>query len=226
MLTAGTVQPVRQHTGAAAPVQGLANVVAQAFAAYEPWIWSFGEQSGAPCSLWLLERQIRSLVVERSAAAYAVPVVCDGEEVGCAAVGFLVRCQSAAAPPPPSLLEKLALVWSLGRVALKLKEFNEVVSEMHATDAADAGEHYMISLVGVLPHMQGKGYASAIMKAMLAAADAEGKPVYLFTGNDRNEAMYNKYGFVTCSRRAIGAIAAGPLKGTEVVVRSMLRAAR
>ena len=217
---------VTQYSGAAAPVQTLSSVVAQAFGSYEPWAWSFGNFSTAPCSSWLLERQIRTLLTCKGAVAYAIPVSCDGDEIGAAAVAFLVRCQTAAPPPPPSLGEKITLVWNLGpRIALRLEEFNEVVNTMHEMDAAEVGAHYMISLVGVAPHMQGRGLASQLLKAVLAAADAESMAVYLFTGNDRNEAMYAKYGFSTRSRRIIGAVGAGAHAGTEVVVRGMLRPA-
>lgn len=215
---------VTLFSGPSAPASSFASVVAQAFATYEPWVWSFGDCAGAPCSSWLLDRQIVSMLAQRPAVAHAVPVQCDGDEAGFAAVGFLVHCLDASAPPSPSLVEKLTLLWTLGpRCALKLSEFSHVVNELHATDAADVGEHYMISLVGVLPHMQGRGLARQLMQSMLSTADKEGLPVYLFTGNDRNEAMYTRYGFTTRSSRSMGRIVAGHGSGTEVVVRSMLR---
>ena len=181
---------VVQYSGAGAPVPALASTVARALESYEPWRWSFGDYSAAPCSLWLLERRICSMLLQNPTVAFAVPM-CDGDETGAAAVGFLVRCPTAAAPSSPPLLEKLTLVWNLEpRIALKHKEYNGVAHEMHERDAADVGEHYMVSLVGVLPHMQGKGLARRLLQAMLQTADADGLPVYLITGNDRNEAMY------------------------------------
>ena len=217
---------VALYSGPSAPASRLASVVAQAFASYEPWVWSFGDYAGAPRSSWLLDRQIGSMLEQRPAVAHAVPVKCDGDEAGFAAVGFLVRCTDASAPPSPSLAEKLTLLWTLGpRCALKLNEFNHAVHELHAADAADVGEHFMVSLVGVLPHMQGRGLARQLMESMLATADRENMPVYLFTGNDRNEAMYTRFGFTTRSRRSMGPIVAGHGSGTEVVVRSMLRPA-
>ena len=221
------LRSVAVYTGETAPARALAQCVAQAFAGYNGWEWLMGEHVAAPCSSWLLERQISKMLTSKPAVAYAVPVTCDGEPVGMAAVAFLIRCPARAPPPPPpSFREQAALVWTLGpRIALRLNAFNAAVGRLHEQDAAADGEHYMISFVGVLPHMQGRGLASQVVTAMLATADAERRPCYLFTANDRNEAWYARHGFVTRSRRSMGAITAGAHAGEEMVVRSMLRPA-
>ena len=221
-----TIQPVRQYSGADAPVQALTRCVSQAFDAYNGWTWLMGEYAGTACSAWLLEAQISSILSKPAARAYAIPISCDGDVVGVSAVAFLSSCQTAAPPPAPGLLERAKLAWNLGpRIALRLSEFNAAVAELHAQDAAAAGAHFKISFVGVLPHMQGRGQASRVLRALLETVDSAGLPCYLFTANDRNEAMYAKLGFVARSRRSMGPIAAGPYAGEEMVIRSMLRPA-
>ena len=222
--------PVTQFSGreAAAPVQALAQCVAQAFEAYNGWCWLMGDYAGDACSMWLLQRQITGILSSTASTAFAIPIGCDGNTVGMAAVAFLIRCPSPlpAAPPQKSLVEMATLAWNLGpRIALRLTEFEAAVTQLQAQDAGDVGEHCKISFVGVLPHMRGRGLASQVMKAMLAAVDAEGLPCYLFTANDRNEEMYKKLGFTTRSQRSMGASAAGPSAGEETVIRSMLRPA-
>lgn len=216
---------VAQYAGDAAPVQALTNCISQAFAGYNGWAWMMGDSAGAECSTWLLARQIRAILDTPGAVAFAVPIVCDAGSVEMAAAAFLIRCPSSSPPPPPTLLEKVRLLWNLGpRIALRGSSFSAAVAELHEHDAS--GDHFKVSFVGVLPHMQGRGLASQVLRAMLKAVDAEGLPCYLFTANDRNEALYAKYGFATRSRRPMGAVASGPLAGEEMVIRSMLRPAR
>jgi GNAT superfamily N-acetyltransferase len=115
-------------------------------------------------------------------------------------------------------------VWNLGpRVASPNHPFGDAVGELQAQDAGAAGEHYKVSFVAVLPHMQGRGLATSVLRAMLATVDADGRACYLFTANDRNEAMYARHGFATRSRRPMGAGAGAA--GEEMTIRSMLRPA-
>ena len=216
---------VTQYSGATAPVRELALCVARGFADYNGWQWMMGAHAAAPCSSWLLDRQISKMLTSKPAVAYTVPITCDGDLVGVAAVAFLVRCSPSAPPAPPqTLLEQASLLWNLGpRIALKLSQFNAAVGALHDRDAA--GEHYMISFVSVVPNQQRQGLASKVMKAVLATVDGEELPCYLFTANDFNEQWYTRHGFVTRSRRGMGAITAGPHAGEEMVVRSMLRPA-
>ena len=213
---------VTQYSGAAAPKQALVSCVDQAFAAYNGWTWMMGDYGGSKLSAWLLEEQITAMLGNPACVAYAIS--CDGDDVGVAACAFLIRCPSAAPPPPPGLLERARLAWHLGpRIATRLGAFNGAVAQLHEQDAA--GDHFKISLVGVRPHLQGRGLATQVMRAMLATVDEAGLPCYLFTANERNEAMYTRLGFSTRSRRSMGVAAAGAHAGEELVVRSMLRAA-
>jgi ribosomal protein S18 acetylase RimI-like enzyme len=57
--------------------------------------------------------------------------------------------------------------------------------------------HWHLALIGVDPDYSGKGIGSALMKPILAQADAEGLPCYLETAEERNVAFYQKHGFET-----------------------------
>mgnify|MGYP002631129657 CR=1 FL=1 len=184
----GVVGNVVTHKGMSAPIPQMVGVLLSAFEAYEPWAWAFGlDYAGSSCSSWRLERSVSGLIYKKHATAYVVPIKCDGDVIGAAAVGFVSVLPDAKPPPPLSLRETVVNLWNLGLpIALRLKQFNEAVDAMHEADAADVGPHAMVSLVGVLPHMQGKGLCSQLMRAILADVDSQRLPCYLFTGNDRN----------------------------------------
>lgn len=58
-----------------------------------------------------------------------------------------------------------------------------------------ASPHWYLYLIGVEPALQGKGYASKLVKAMLGRTDREGLACYLDNTNEKNLSMYQRYGF-------------------------------
>lgn len=64
--------------------------------------------------------------------------------------------------------------------------------------------HWYLSMLGVDPAVQGKGYGSALLKAGLARADAEGLPAYLESSNPKNVPLYERFGFEVMGRIAPG----------------------
>ncbi len=60
-----------------------------------------------------------------------------------------------------------------------------------------APRHWYLALVGVDPDYAGKGIGSALLRPILAEADANGVPCYLETAEERNVAFYQKHGFET-----------------------------
>lgn len=56
--------------------------------------------------------------------------------------------------------------------------------------------HYYLSTVGVLPAAQGRGRASALIRPVLAQADARGLTAYTETMTPENVPIYERYGFV------------------------------
>lgn len=57
------------------------------------------------------------------------------------------------------------------------------------------GPHWYLWWLGVEPEHQGKGIGGALMRPILASADAEGLPCYLETDNEMNVPFYRKHGF-------------------------------
>jgi ribosomal protein S18 acetylase RimI-like enzyme len=55
--------------------------------------------------------------------------------------------------------------------------------------------HYYLELLGVDAQFQGKGYASKLVKPVLAHADRSRRYCYLETQNEKNVALYQHYGF-------------------------------
>jgi len=56
--------------------------------------------------------------------------------------------------------------------------------------------HLYLAVLAVTPEFQGQGFASKLIRPMLARLDAEGLSAYVETQNLRNVAMYEHYGFV------------------------------
>jgi len=55
--------------------------------------------------------------------------------------------------------------------------------------------HYYLQVIGTDPPKQGKGFAGAIMRHQLSAADAQGMPCYLESSKDTNIPVYRSFGF-------------------------------
>jgi len=67
-----------------------------------------------------------------------------------------------------------------------------------------AEPHWYLSLIGVDPANQGKGYGAALMEHALAQCDCDHVPAYLESSNSRNIPFYMRYGF-----EQLGAIQVG-----------------
>ncbi len=55
--------------------------------------------------------------------------------------------------------------------------------------------HWFLEFIGVIPELQGRGYASILLKPMLARIEREHLPCYLDTEKEENVAIYQHYGF-------------------------------
>lgn len=64
------------------------------------------------------------------------------------------------------------------------------VREKHAP-----AQHWFLELIGVVPELQGKGYAGRLLRPMIDRVDRECLPCYLDTEVDENVAIYQRYGF-------------------------------
>lgn len=83
----------------------------------------------------------------------------------------------------------------------KRRFFNEFLPLLHDTKAATLGAHddnsWYLVYIGTRPTAQGKGYCRKLIEHVTKHADVEGKVTYLESSNDRNPAIYRRFGFET-----------------------------
>jgi GNAT superfamily N-acetyltransferase len=72
----------------------------------------------------------------------------------------------------------------------------EAVKEEPAFRQFRRDEPWYLAVIGVDPQAAGKGFGGALLKPVLKAADAQGKPCYLETAEANNKPFYEKHGFV------------------------------
>lgn len=56
-------------------------------------------------------------------------------------------------------------------------------------------DHWFLELIGVIPELQGRGYAGFLLAPMLARLDRQGLPCYLDTEVEKNVGIYERHGF-------------------------------
>jgi GNAT superfamily N-acetyltransferase len=110
------------------------------------------------------------------------------------------RSAALWAPPdkwqsPPS--EVLRLLLPYFRLCGRgLPRTLRLLNTMEARHKQHAEPHYYLAFIGTDPSVQGKGYGSSLLSAMLDRCDAEGAGAYLEASSPRNEALYFRHGFV------------------------------
>ncbi len=97
-------------------------------------------------------------------------------------------------PPEVGLFEAL---WKAGDAIPELSftalTGGEVVGHVTASKATVANDPVVaVGPIGVLPHQQGRGVGSALMEALLSAADAAQVPLVVLLGSP---AYYGRFGF-------------------------------
>ena len=55
--------------------------------------------------------------------------------------------------------------------------------------------HWYLSLIGVEPNHQGKGFGQQLLSTAINRIDPEGKPIYLETNNEKNIEIFKRSGF-------------------------------
>jgi ribosomal protein S18 acetylase RimI-like enzyme len=81
-----------------------------------------------------------------------------------------------------------------GRAAVRrLMAYGGYAAGIHARVAPFP--HWYLLAMGVADAYRGKGFASRLMRPMLASFDVEGLPCYLETHNPANTALYEHFGF-------------------------------
>jgi len=88
----------------------------------------------------------------------------------------------------------LSIIINLGvRSTFRQLSVSDLMYSIHKRHIASP--HWYLYLLGVEPVLQGKGYASKLLKAMLARTDREGLACYLDNTNEKNLSMYQRFGF-------------------------------
>jgi ribosomal protein S18 acetylase RimI-like enzyme len=111
----------------------------------------------------------------------------------------------------------LTLYFNVGRkIVSRMNSFFDYSGKVHHRLAPFP--HWYLGLIGVDPEFQGRGYASALIKPMLAQIDKEHLPCYLETANEKNVPVYEHYGFEV--------VESGTIPSSSVNYWAMLRAKR
>lgn len=88
----------------------------------------------------------------------------------------------------------LSMLPKIGREVIgRMWHCNQYATSVHKRHAHF--RHWYLSLIGVDPLLQGRGYASILLKAMSARIDKEHLPCYLETQTVKNVSIYRHYGF-------------------------------
>jgi ribosomal protein S18 acetylase RimI-like enzyme len=109
-----------------------------------------------------------------------------------------------------SFLAYLRLDKELTSKRHRINDFCETVRKKLTPDY-----YWYLEFIGILPQFRGNGYASSLIKPILARLDMEQLPCYLETENENNVPIYQHYGFDVVEKAAI--------PGTRLSLYAMLR---
>jgi len=79
--------------------------------------------------------------------------------------------------------------------------FTEIIVQFH--NKYIDFPHWYLSIIGVDPAYQGKGYGSKLLKMKLAEIDEQKLPCYLHTENEKNIHFYEQFGFEVVDKAVI-----------------------
>ena len=79
------------------------------------------------------------------------------------------------------------------RILWELKRDEDYISALHKRLAPFP--HWYLSVLGVAPKFQGAGYASKLLRPMLARLDAANSPCYVETSTEEYVSLYEHFGF-------------------------------
>ncbi len=106
-------------------------------------------------------------------------------------IGGMLRCGMLAVP------------FGIGfRAFAKFMDANDIMGKFHKKYVPEP--HWYLLIVGVDPDLQGRGLGSTLVREGLARADEANCPCYLETSEERNLALYERYGFVVVGTAPLG----------------------
>ena len=100
-----------------------------------------------------------------------------------------------------------------GEFMRKMKQDEDFARELRRRLAPTP--HWYLEVLGVAPEFQGKGYASRLLKPMMARLDVEKLPAYVETSTEEYVAIYQRFGFKLIEEAV--------LPGSETKMWAMLR---
>jgi ribosomal protein S18 acetylase RimI-like enzyme len=108
--------------------------------------------------------------------------------------------QGVAVWKPPgakvTIGDRIRQVWSMiGSIKLSRRTLAKIRLFLDVEKAHPKEPHYYLSLLAVVPEMQGKGLGSALMQPILDLCNREGIPAYLETETESNVSFYSRKGF-------------------------------
>jgi ribosomal protein S18 acetylase RimI-like enzyme len=80
----------------------------------------------------------------------------------------------------------------------RMRGSGQYVEAVHRRLVPD--KHWFLQTIGVDPRFQGRGYATKLLRPMLARIDEEGLPCYLETLEAQNVGLYEHFGFEVIER--------------------------
>jgi GNAT superfamily N-acetyltransferase len=172
---------------AAAQVKEASEVVARAF-------------HDDPLAVWLLPDESKRAEVQTWMTAATLRYALNHGEIYTTAG----EVQGAAIwiPPekyPMSLFRLLLAGWILAPLRMGMtnfRRFMEVANHYERLHRRGVPlRHWYLMTLGVDPPRQGQGIGGALIRPVLARADAEGVPCYLETEKERNLPFYGRHGF-------------------------------
>lgn len=162
-------------------------MLARAFEDDPIYLWSFGE-SNAPWSRRFFKWQLRRLQPQQATWTTA-------DRSGAAVWALPDQWRESTAE-----LLRLVLITT---PAIR-RRLRTVVSGLTLIDERHPAEpHMYLALLGVDPHLQGRGIGSALLRPGLRHCDREGIPAYLETSKERNLDFYARHGFADRDRVAV-----------------------
>ena len=76
---------------------------------------------------------------------------------------------------------------------IRMRGMGEYIDKVHKRLAPF--NHWYLSMLGVEPHLQGRGYAGKLLRPMLRRTDQEKLPCYLETNDETDVPIYQHFGF-------------------------------
>ena len=111
--------------------------------------------------------------------------------------GVIILLPSENAEMSPWRMLRAGMLLMMSKLSLsemrRFMRFAEYAMAMNRRLAPFRHQH--LAFMGVEPELQGRGYASTLLKTILARINEERLPCYMETHNQKNMPLYEHYGF-------------------------------